>query len=448
MFTIKFPLRYYQHYKYDILSGHNYLTPNIMNEGLSYLNTLGLHRVKPGLERITKLLRLLDNPHVSAPCVIIAGTNGKGSVASVISSVLTTSGYNTGLYTSPHLIHINERICIDGREIKIDGLSEILLRIKKTSDESLLETPSYFEVITAAAFVYFAQMNVDISVLEVGMGGRWDATNVITPLVSVITNVSYDHTEYLGSTIPEIAAEKACVIKPGVPVTTGTEESALEIIRNEAIKNNSPLTVMGKDFSAGRNEDGSFNYSGTVWNFRDLKSTLKGVYQLMNQAVAISALEALSKYHDINIDEADLREGLMNVSWGGRYEVLRDNAPLILDSAHNPAGAKALVDSIIQEYPGVKFNFLIGMLSDKNHDLYMREIARIADKITVTQVPSERTLSAGKLRETAETVVADVDIIPDYRAAFEQLSTEPHPLCITGSLYLIGAIKELLDQQS
>ncbi len=272
-----------------------------MNEGLSYLNSLGLHRVKPGLERITNLLQLLDNPHLKTPSVIIAGTNGKGSVASVISSVLSASGYKTGLYTSPHLIQITERLCINGQKVQEQHLDDILLRIKKVSSKNALsEGPSYFEAITAAAFVYFAEMDVDFNVLEVGMGGRWDATNVTTPLVSVITNVSYDHMEFLGNTIPKIAEEKACVIKPGVPVTTGARESALEIIRNAATKNESPLSVMGKDFGVQSNKDGSFNYSGPNWNISNLTSGIKGAYQHMNLAVAISALEAISKYHSIN----------------------------------------------------------------------------------------------------------------------------------------------------
>ena len=291
-------------------------------------------------------------------------------------------------------------------------------------------------------------MDVDFNVLEVGMGGRWDATNVTTPLVSVITNVSYDHMEFLGNTIPKIAEEKACVIKPGVPVTTGARESALEIIRNAATKNESPLSVMGKDFGVQSNKDGSFNYSGPNWNISNLTSGIKGAYQHMNLAVAISALEVISKYHSINIDEADLRKGIRNVSWEGRFEVLRDNPPLILDSAHNPAGAKALVDTIILEYPGVKFTFLIGMLSDKNHDLYMREIARIANNIVITNVPSERSQDAVKLKKTADSVSANTRIIPDYKAAFEKLSKEPSPLCIVGSLYLIGAVKELIDHRT
>jgi len=191
-----------------------------MDKAYTYLDSLGLYKIKPGLGRIKKLLGSLGNPHEKAPGIIVGGTNGKGSAAASIASILRAGGYRTGLYTSPHLIDVTERIRINRREIERPELARILLRVKKAAEKSTGGNASYFETLTAAAFVYFAESGVDFSVLEVGMGGRWDATNVINPLVSVITNVSKDHTDYLGRTIGEIASEKARIIKPGVPAVT------------------------------------------------------------------------------------------------------------------------------------------------------------------------------------------------------------------------------------
>ncbi|MCZ6638424.1 MAG: Mur ligase family protein, partial [Candidatus Dadabacteria bacterium] len=259
-----------------------------MQNGLSYLSSLGLHKVKPGLDRIKELLKSLGNPEDKNPGIIIAGTNGKGSVSSAISSVLSAQGYIVGLYTSPHLVNITERIKINGVLISDSDLSSIILEIKETVQESLSETPSYFEIITAAAFVYFAREKVDFSVLEVGMGGRWDATNVITPLASVITNISIDHSEYLGEKISDIATEKACIIKPGVPVITAATGDAFEVIENTANKNSSTLMVYGREFSTDGENTDNFNYNGLRWGFKNLKSNLKGSYQLENLSLAIA----------------------------------------------------------------------------------------------------------------------------------------------------------------
>jgi dihydrofolate synthase/folylpolyglutamate synthase len=415
-----------------------------MDNAYKYLNSLGLHKIKPGLGRIKKLLESLGNPQDRTPGIIVGGTNGKGSAAAAISSVLKTGGFKTGAYTSPHLINVTERIKINGIDIDGSDLAKLILRVKKAAERSLAESPSYFEVLTAAAFVYFAESGVDISVLEVGMGGRWDATNVITPLVSVITNISKDHTEYLGTTIGEIASEKARIIKPGVPAVTGAGGRALRVIGEYAARLKSPLRVYGRDFSSrGENTD-DFDYEGSVWELRGLSSNLRGFYQIENLSVAIAALEALDEYHGIKVGEKDLRRGLLGIDWRGRLEILRKDPPLILDSAHNPGGAKALVKSLKQMYPSHKFTFLIGMLGDKDHSRFIRELMPIARKFVVTEIDSERALGAEALAKKISRIFPGaVTTEKDSGKAYRGLLKENGPACIAGSLYLTGAVEGL-----
>lgn len=407
---------------------------------VSYLNSLGLHTVKPGLERIKAILCALGNPHDKVPGIIVGGTNGKGSVAAAVSSVLSEAGYKTGLYTSPHLVRINERIKIDGSEIKNEELNNSIERVRRAAEENGIQ-PSYFEVITAAAFLYFARAHCEINVLEVGMGGRWDATNVITPLVTVITNISKDHTEYLGDTISLIAAEKACLIKPGVPVVTGARDDALKVIRNTANENSSDLYIMDKDFSISEKND-NLSYHGSIWNIDNIYTSLSGLYQHENTALAIKALETLNELRHMSLNEEQLRKGLSTIDWEGRFQIVREDPPLVMDSAHNPGAARALVLSLGHSYPGVKFTFLIGMLGDKNHGDFFNEISETTLEIIITRVPSERSADPTRLLESAKEHTNNVIIIEDYKEAFGILKASGKPACVTGSLYLIGALKD------
>lgn len=415
-----------------------------MENGLTYLNSLGLHKVKPGLERIKNLLNSLGDPQDKVPGIIIAGTNGKGSVAAAIASILSAQGYKVGLYTSPHLIRITERIKINDVQIAKPDLNSILIELKETAEKLKIQG-SYFEIITAAAFVYFAREEADFNVLEVGLGGRWDATNIITPLLSVITNITLEHTEYLGDTIAEIAAEKACIIKPSIPIITAAEDEAFNVIEQKSIEYNSPLLRYGSDFLINRDSANSFHYKGILFDLRLLKSNLKGSYQTKNLALAIAAIEALEKNQQISISEESIRDGLSNINWEGRFEIVRDNPPLILDSAHNPGAAKSLVESIVDTYPNTKFTFLIGMLDDKGHSNFLKEISLITEKLLITKVPSERTADTRQLKTIAQEHIDNVEIIEDYKTAYLTVLNSNTPSCMTGSLYLVGAIKNLIQ---
>lgn len=415
-----------------------------MENGIAYLNSLGLHKVKPGLERIKQLLEAFDKPQDKVPTIHIAGTNGKGSVAAAISSILSKEGYRVGLYTSPHLINITERIKINDVQISQTELDSILLELKEAAEKYNIEG-SYFEIITAAAFLYFAREKVDFNVLEVGLGGRWDATNVITPLVSVITNISLEHTEYLGETIEEIAAEKAAIIKPGVPVVTAATNNALKVIEEVSNKNSCETLLLGRDFIVTRENLDLYNYNGISMSLTGLKPNLRGHYQQNNIAIAIAAIESLKLNNHISIKEQAVRDGLDNIKWEGRFEIIRENPPLILDSAHNPGAAKSLVESIKEAYPETRFTFLLGMLDDKGHDDFLNTISPITEELIITKVPSDRTANINQLLSLAKNYIKNVEIIEDYKKAYFKLIENDKPSCITGSLYLIGAIKNLIQ---
>jgi len=412
-----------------------------MNDAIAYLNSLGLHKVKPGLERTIKLLEILGNPQEVVPSVLIAGTNGKGSVASAIASVLETQGYKTGLYTSPHLIRVSERIRINRNEISMSDLSQLILKVKQASS-TLPDEPSYFEVLTVSAFLYFAQRKVDFSVLEVGMGGRLDATNVVKPILTVITNISKDHTEYLGESIREIAFEKAGIIKNRVPLVTGAKEEALSLIKSVAYENSAPISIFEKDFRVEGESTEDFSYFGNLWNLEHLTFGLHGFYQIQNASLSIAALESFFKLYEVNINEESLRKGLSSVRWEGRMEIVKRNPTLILDGAHNPSAAEALRESIKKMFPGTRFAILVGMLADKDHEGYMRAIYPIAECMIVTDVPSERTIKAEGLADVARRYVSKTKVIGDFKEAYKEILSLQKPVCVTGSLYLIGAIKQ------
>ncbi|MGQ0792975.1 MAG: bifunctional folylpolyglutamate synthase/dihydrofolate synthase [Deltaproteobacteria bacterium] len=417
-----------------------------MNDAICYLNSLGRFKVKPGLERVSAVLKSLGNPHNQIPCLIIGGTNGKGSTAAAIASGLEAAGFAVGLYTSPHLVQITERVKVNSAQIAPAELSALVLRIRDAAEAAGV-APSYFEVLTAAAFLYFAERGVDFSVLEVGMGGLWDATNVASPLVSVITNVSRDHTEFLGESAVEIAAEKAGIIKPGTPAVTAATGDALGVIRAKARDVQSPLRVMGADFRAEGMGADNFRYRGEIWNLENASFSLAGAHQIENASLAIAALETLKSRYGIAVSERDLRAGLSRTRWAGRMEILRSEPPLVLDGAHNEAGAAALRKSLELMYPNARFTFLIAMLSDKRHEEYLMEISPIAEEIIITEAPSERSADGEWLAAVARRICRNTRVIKNWREAVKYVIGGKSPVCVSGSLYLIGAVKGFIQER-
>ena len=416
-----------------------------MHEAIEYLNSLGLHKIKPGLERTYNLLDFLGNPHNDLKCIIVGGTNGKGSVSAAIKSVLANQGFRTGLYTSPHLIDVTERIKVSQREIPLNDLCRLILIVRDAAKGCMTEDPSYFEVLTVVAFLYFSEKRVDYTVLEVGMGGRFDATNVVTPIVSVITNVFRDHTDYLGNTIREIAYEKAGIIRQCIPVVTGAKGVALQVLSAIAYERGCAIDVMDRDFYFKTKDMKYFDYYGDVWRIEDITFSLPGYYHIENATIALATLETLSNRMGFPLDINNIKMGLAKTKWEGRMEVVRADPPLILDGAHNPAGAIALRGSMERVFPSEGFTFLVGMLSGKDHRGFIKGISGIATDMILTEPPTDRSYRAEDLARIARNYINDVKVIKDFRLAFSEIyKNTSNPTCITGSLYLIGAVKGLL----
>jgi len=417
-----------------------------MNYNINKLSEIGFFDIQPGLERITKVLTYLDNPQDKIKSVLIAGTNGKGSVASILSSILTYNGYKTGLYTSPHLVSVTERIKINNTKITEQDFDKVL-GIVFDACEATETTLSYFEIVTASAFIYFEQENINLSILEVGMGGRWDATNVVNPLLSIITNISFDHMEHLGSTLELIALEKAEIIKEKVPVVSGVTGNELKVLVEKVQSKNTEIYFMDKHFNFDVNENNSFNYYGIEEELNNLFTNLIGKHQIINSSLALAAAELLESKNKFNIDFKNIQNALKSVDYEGRFELIGSKPFMILDAAHNTAAADALVNAISDLIEN-KNVFLISMLSDKNHEEFISRLSRKAERIIITRIPNERAAETKHLYNISKKYLDNVEIVEDYKEAFEYVKTLNTDVCITGSIYLIGLIKEYIGNRS
>ncbi len=322
-------------------------TPAI-KDTLEYLYSLQSSGIKPGLRRVEALLKALDDPQKKFPSIHIAGTNGKGSTAAMTEAALIKAGFRTGLYTSPHLVRFNERIRISGRPVSdrvvAGAASAVREALRSLKGEEA--RPSFFEFTTAMAFLLFRDKKVDIAVIETGMGGRWDATNTAAPLVTIITNIEKEHTQYLGTTLAEIASEKAGIIKPGVPAVTAEEKpAALKAIKAAARKARSPLYILGRDFSTADGGGGRLSYTGMGRSLPGLRLGLRGPFQRRNAACALAALEIFASA-GFAIPDRAIRAGFGKTDWPGRVEVLSRRPLVLLDSAHNPSGAASLAGAL------------------------------------------------------------------------------------------------------
>ncbi len=413
-----------------------------MHHNINRLKATGFFDIKPGLERITRVLNYLVNPQDKIKYILIAGTNGKGSVASILSEILTSNRYKTGLYTSPHLISVTERIKIDNKNISQAELNETLEVIFNTCTKTSVKL-SYFELVTVCAFLYFERQKIDIGILEVGMGGRWDATNVITPLVSVITNISIDHVNHLGNTTELIAREKAEIIKEKVPVVSGVTGKAQKTMINKAKEVGSDLFSIDRDFNYEKTGNGKFNYYGIYKRVENLVSGLVGTHQMANTAIAVAVCELIDAKHKIKIDIRSINKPLSSVRLEGRFEIVNGNPLTILDCAHNIGSAQALVNNLHELKPRSKYVFLLGMLNDKDHKEFIATISRKASKVVVTTIPNERGTDAETLFKMSKLFVDNTEMIQDYKKALKYVKSLNMPTCITGSIYLIGLAKQL-----
>lgn len=432
------------------------------NDTISFLYGLQKHGIKLGLEKIRHILHELNNPEQQFSSIHIAGTNGKGSTAAACEAMLRSHGYRTGLFTSPHLISFTERIRLDAEEIAeadvIRIADHLRHKIKNVCDE--YGQPTFFEFVTAMAFFYFAEKNIEWAVVETGMGGRLDATNVLMPEVSVITAVGLDHKEFLGDTIDKIAAEKAGIIKKGVPVVSASQKKeAADLLTKTSESNNSDIYFYGKDFYACRismdNEGSTFDYKNANLMINDLTIPLPGGYQPENASIAIKAV-SLALRSSKSFDSGKARRGVGLIKWPGRLEKISDNPLFIIDAAHNPEAAEALAGFLKNRYKNRKLIFIIGIMADKDIKGVLKPLLHIADKVVFTAPSNERAASAQNLLDTAVSeigcskciVSASVSEAIDLaRTISAELSVaqEPAPVIVgTGSFYTIGEIKAAL----
>ncbi len=416
-------------------------------DALDYLYRLQWHGIQPGLERMERLLRLIDHPERKYRSVHIGGTNGKGSTAATVASVLRRGGYRVGLYTSPHLIDFSERIRISGTPIPSDSivrLTDLLRKRIEEEDPELSTSLTFFEFTTAMAFLYFAEAKVDLAVVEVGLGGRFDATNLLTPLVAAITQIDLDHERYLGTTIVQIASEKAGIIKAGVPVITGaTQPDVLALIEEAAQSKGAPLLRLDHEIKVEGDRPERFLYHGT--RERTVHSPLLGRHQVRNTAVALGIIEQLQS-KGVALSEEAIFDGIRRVEWAGRLEVIRQRPLILLDGAHNPAGAKALADFLSEVDPTRrgKHWVIAGMMRDKNISEILNPLLPWTDEMILTRPAIERAAEPDLLvsaLEKGSPIQTIRERVPDAIGYVESNLQPEDTLVITGSLYTVGEAK-------
>jgi len=399
------------------------------------------------LETIKRILSALGNPQDNFASIHVAGTNGKGSVASALSSILHECGYKVGLYTSPHLVRFNERICINNCQIADADVVKSYHAVKKVhyGDRS----PTFFEFTTAMALYEFGRQKVDWAVIETGMGGRYDATNIIRPAISIITNVSMEHRDYLGNTLSQVAREKAGIIKQRTPVVTAVKQKqARSVVERIAQKQSAPVFMLGKDFSVRRSRSGHFSYYGIENTWHKLRTPLLGHYQVQNAALAVAASELLNK-HKAEISFKSLKNGLIKTRWPGRLEIVSDKPFVILDGAHNLIAARNLSKYLAQHLSNRRITFVIGILDDKPYGAMLKSLLPVCSRAIITRAKTERALPLQQLYTTAKKIIADVTTVSDVANAAKYAIETSGPndvVCIAGSLYVVGEAKEAIEK--
>ena len=418
-------------------------------ESLSYLESLNVFGSKLGLSRIERLVELLGHPERRYRTVHVTGTNGKGSVSAMTAAILTESGFRTGLYTSPHLISYTERFVIDGEQASEADFAAAISAAKEAAEAMLaegLEQPTEFEVLTAAAFYYFAEKHVDYAVIEVGLGGLLDSTNVIMPEVAVITNVAMEHADRCGGTLEGVARHKAGIIKRGVPVVTAAEGMTLDVVRRKAAAEGSEIFVFGEDFRVAAGAEG-IDFSSKDGGAAHYGLALGGAYQRQNAALAIRTAMLLAEKHRAVTHETIAR-ALKSVTWPGRFERFTlEGVRIVVDGAHNPAGAAALKESLDAVFAGEKRVLLLGILEDKDYRAMLRTLVRADDCVVITPPDSARAGDPENLARVAREITQEVEVVPAADAALSRAldrAAGRRILCAAGSLYLIGGLRRLL----
>jgi len=431
-------------------------------QALSYLNSFINYEKKTdvtynkrlfNLKRMEDILSELGNPHRFLKTIHIAGTKGKGSTAAIISSILTSGGYRVGLYTSPHLISPRERIRVGNRLISEDEFSYLMFQIKSAVESLKPARPTFFEIYTAVAFTYFYQKKVDIAVVEVGLGGRLDATNVIKPLVGVITPVSIDHTKQLGNDVISIAREKAGIIKPGLRIVISRQEdSVVSLFQKICREKKAAIYRVGRDIKfkviKATTKYQIFEVQGLLRKYSPLFLPLPGEHQIWNAATAIGAVEVLQDY-GFMIHPIDFDHGLRRVNWPGRIQIIPERPPLLLDCAHNGDSARSLASFLKKFYTGKKIVLILAILKNKDVDAIASALCPIADRVIITRVSSPRALPPEQIWSKIKRYSNFEPLIENnVKTAIERakmILKKRGLICVTGSVYLVGEVLNLFE---
>ena len=423
-------------------------------EILKYLYGLTNRGIKLGLEPTRQLLQHFGNPHLKIPSIHIAGTNGKGSTAAITQSILQAAGYRTGLYTSPHLLDFRERIRIGQELIGAEEIVQQVSRIKLAS-EKIGVPVTFFEFTTVMAFLHFFEQKTDVNVIEVGLGGRLDATNLCQAEVSLITSLSRDHTEYLGTDIMKIAEEKAAIIKEGGTVFANIEEDRVfnKIVKT-ATDRAARIFRLGKDFQGTRKafnlKGQSFDFDWHPWHYEDLQLGLIGRHQTGNASLAVAACVEMGK-KGWDIPEKAVREGLKNARWEGRLEIISERPTIVVDCAHNPEGAKKLTQSLREFFSFKRCLIVVGIMKDKPIDEMLAELAGLADHIFLVRPDQDRSEDPHELKRRLAPWPVAVDIVERIPDALNVVRANAGPddlICITGSIFTVAEAKQTFKNET
>jgi dihydrofolate synthase / folylpolyglutamate synthase len=406
-----------------------------------------------GLETTKIILQGLGNPQDQFASVHIAGTNGKGSIASFLCSILRESGFKVGLYTSPHLVRFNERIKVNNQEISDQEVLEAYMAVKRVGYGD--REPTFFEYTTAMAFYHFGQQDIDWAIIETGMGGRMDSTNVLHPAVSVISNISLEHQKYLGDTLEQIAAEKGGIIKKDTPVVTGaTQKNVLSVFQSLADERSAPLYSLGRDFRAEPVGQNRFTYIGLHETWHNLQTGLQGRHQIDNAAIALSACEILQlgygKQPSIAIPMNAIKDGLKKTKWPGRLEKIMDSPIVILDGAHNLAAVRILSQYITEELSNRRITLVAGILDDKSYEAMLQNLLPHCARVILTRSKIDRAIDPVIMKPVAEQYISDVKIVDDVSEAVQyalETVSQDEAICISGSLYVVGEARGFFESR-
>ncbi|MBW2003429.1 MAG: bifunctional folylpolyglutamate synthase/dihydrofolate synthase [Deltaproteobacteria bacterium] len=415
-------------------------------ESVSWLFGLQKYGIKFGLSKTTNLLKAFGNPHRNQRYIHIAGTNGKGSVGAILESILMQAGLKVGFYTSPHLVSFTERFRINREAISKDTAASLIREVKGVMSHT--EPPTFFEFTTAMTLLYFFRESVDIAIIEAGMGGRLDATNVIEPMVSIITTIGLDHQHFLGDTIIDIAKEKGGIIKKEIDLVTAVNQPpVVKLFESLCKKKGAPFWRVGQHARYRRLPSGLVGYYGLQDRFRNLKVGLKGRFQYKNAAVALLALEILKRKRITVSDEA-IQKGLADTLWPGRLEEVSSHPTIILDGAHNPSAMRSLAHSIGRDFDFKRLILVVGIMEDKDIKHILAEIVPLAHKVIYTRPTYYRAANPQHIMDIAKKFKKDGEVKIPLSTAIERardLADKKDLILITGSLFTVGEAKSYLD---